>query len=243
MILSDKIALHIKNHALQNINEECCGLLIEKDGETVAFSSLNTHHDKKNHYQISARSYIEASKLGKIIGDYHSHPYGESDGFSFLDKINAQGHDLIKVLYLHNKDKFYIYEPLKQKKYLGREFKIGVNDCFSLVVDYYEQELNIKINDPFADRKDDDFFEKKSKEIYSNLSQIAADQGFQFLKDYTLQRNDVLLISVKNEKFPSHFAIYLGNNTILHQTRNSKSVISPLDEEQIERISGIFRKI
>lgn len=242
MILSDEIALYIKNHALENVSEECCGLLIRTD-RIRPFKSVNVHHDKENHYQISARSYIEASKLGKIIGDYHSHPHSESDGFSFLDKINAQGHNIIKVVYLCNKDKFFIYDPSKFKKYLDREFKIGVNDCFSLVLDYYSQELGIQIKDPFAGRLDDDFFEKKSKEIATKYSEIAREQGFQFLKCYTLQKHDILLISVKNEKFPSHFAVYLGGNKILHQTRNMKSVIMDLEESYKEKITGVFRKI
>ena len=124
-------------------------------------------------------------------------------------------------MYNLTSDLFKIYEPINiNKNYIGRYFEIGKYDCYTLIKDFFKNELNIDISalinytdfiqaqDVFNENLSLNFFEKKGFKIIENKE--------------LLEKNDILIL--KNN-LGKHFAIYLGNNQILHQPTLSFSKI------------------
>ena len=145
MFVDDYIKSEIKKHSLSDIENECCGLVVfsSKDKVNIVFPCENKAKQRDSRFSICPKDYLKASSLGKIIAMYHSHPKQALDGFSELDKIQSSGHRLPSILYNIERDKFLLFEPEEyQDPYVGRAFRIGTQDCFTLLTDYYKNELN-----------------------------------------------------------------------------------------------------
>ena len=64
----------IREHALLESPNECCGLVISDDsGEDQIFKCKNLSETPEETFSICAEDYVRASQLGKIIATYHSH--------------------------------------------------------------------------------------------------------------------------------------------------------------------------
>ena len=88
---------------------ECCGIILEDEKNKYdAYRCQNVSNNKNNNFEIDAKSYLGASKRGKIIGYYHSHPNNNRD-FSTLDKEVSKAHGLPLIMHFLKENKFYIY--------------------------------------------------------------------------------------------------------------------------------------
>jgi len=67
----------IKEISLRNKEVEICGFLIQiqKNKDIVAVECENITLDKKLNFEISPADFINASKKGKVIAVFHSHPF------------------------------------------------------------------------------------------------------------------------------------------------------------------------
>jgi len=81
LIVSDEVAMHIKNHCRETYPNECCGALIGIDNVVgKCFSLPNTAEEgARRRFLVSPDDYraVErrATKSGhELIGFYHSHP-------------------------------------------------------------------------------------------------------------------------------------------------------------------------
>tara|TARA_A100001201_G_scaffold143386_1_gene144811 strand:+ start:2600 stop:2992 length:393 start_codon:yes stop_codon:yes gene_type:complete len=114
---------------------------------------------------------------------------------------------------------------------LGRQWEYGVNDCFSLVRDWFQ--LN-GVELPEFDRPDD------LEVCESIFLQQAEAIGFKEVKFDRRKPGDVLIMRLQTKE-PMHAAILLSNELILHQRQNSLSAIEPLRRYYVERVAAVFR--
>ncbi len=98
MNLNNKLQSDIKDHAMREYPNECCGLVIEEGNKLKAIKCQNISYNKEELFEISAIDYLCASKLGKIKAYYHSHP-GESIDFSGADKQVSDTNGLPLIMY------------------------------------------------------------------------------------------------------------------------------------------------
>lgn len=221
--------------------EESCGLVID---DSIVYPCINCHtKDRKEHFKISNSDYLKASKIGKKITHvYHSHTSWKKE-FSILDKMISEEFNIKLILY-HCPDKsFLFYDPTGyQNPYIGKRFRWGINDCFSLVKLYYKNELGIDLNEEIT-KRDKDFFIKNqdffTKEIYKS---VASNNNLIVLnKNTELKNHDIIIFQdLNNNTF--HFAVYIDDNTILHVPRHEVSQISLLTEERVSSIFSIVRR-
>lgn len=238
-----EIKKQFENIALSSNIEEV-GLIISSNNSLSFFKCNNSSSfNKEKTVEISSKDLFKAYKIGDIKAVIHSHI--DEEKFSALDKECCESLDVTIFLFNCSTKKWFELNPSGYKnRYVGRKFEWGKSDCLSLVYDYYQNELNITLPDIFMNRdslvfiKNKDFF--RNKEFFK----IAEQNQFECLnKNTQLKTHDILFIkSDENANYPSHLAIYVGKNQMLHQLNNCESKIEYLTSNYKDRISYIFRK-
>ena len=114
---------------------------------------------------------------------------------------------------------------------LGRQWEYGVNDCFTLIRDWFGLQ-GIELPD-FSRPEDpevcDSIFLEKAEAI--GFKQVAFDKR---------KPGDVLIMRL-DTRTPMHAAILLPDERILHQRQDSLSAIEPLRRYYVDRIAAVFR--
>jgi len=208
----------IKKHALEDKTKECCGFILINN---TFFPCKNESTTPNKNFLISNLDKQNAEKINKIKYFYHSH-LDDSD-FSLLDKVVAEKHNIICIKYNIPSDNFdFYYANGFSAPLIGREYCFGYFDCFSLIRDYYDKELNIKLTD-FPTRENEHFQE--------NLDNWINNNNF----EYTNELQKYCLLGIKNmDNFFIHCAVYIGDNKIIHQPEYELS--------KIEHYSNKFKK-
>ncbi len=227
-MLTDKIKSEIKEFSLTNREEESCGVLVSIGDEVITYKSKNISFHKSKHAILNPLDYIRAAKLGKIIAHFHSQPCGAP---SFTDYLNAINHNIYSIIYSIKRDIFYIIEP-KLKDYLDLDYQCGISDCYTLVREYFNKELNIKLNDY---NREDNWWKNSPNLILENFKK----EGGIPVSFGDIRPNDVIVFNVNN--IPGHFSIYIGSGLILHHPFEEKSIISEISEPLKKRICMVIR--
>lgn len=245
--LLDKISDEIKNEfssiAIKSSPQESCGLISISDAKYSFTSCKNKAENPVKNFEIDAKDYLKASLKGEVVGIIHSHTSKRSN-FSILDKTVCELHKINSILYHVDSNSFYEYSPCGyQNDYLGRKFEWGKNDCLSLVIDYYDKELNIKIGKFFQERRKDFFAKERQSFSRKEYLQIIDNERFIALdKNSPIEINDILFMKeFETSLFPSHLAIYIDNNIILHQLRDSDSTLEKITENIMRRVECVIR--
>jgi proteasome lid subunit RPN8/RPN11 len=203
----------IKNQSLKDYPNETCGFIVEDKGEFRCIPCKNIAQNSIENFKISPKEYLEIKrKYMNILYIYHSHT-NNNDNFSELDKNCSENLCVPIILYYLNTDLIKIYEPLNIKKeYTGRFYKHGEYDCFKLIEEFYKKEKSIEF------KYDKEFYKKSLEEmdIKNELIKFYNHNNFNIIDNKELELHDILLIDAFGENKPKHFALYMGDNKILH---------------------------
>jgi len=114
---------------------------------------------------------------------------------------------------------------------IGRQWNYGVNDCFTLIRDWFGLQ-GVELPD-FARPDDlegcDSIFLEQAEAI-----------GFKPVAMERRKPGDILIMRL-DTRTPMHAAILLPDELILHQRQDSLSAIEPLRRYYVERIAAVFR--
>ncbi|BBC74227.1 peptidase [Altererythrobacter sp. B11] len=86
----------IRAHAARAAPEECCGLLLGRNGKVMdAQPTANIAADRRRYFELDPQALIDAHRLARaggpdILGYYHSHPHGPASP-SATDAAMAAG--------------------------------------------------------------------------------------------------------------------------------------------------------
>jgi proteasome lid subunit RPN8/RPN11 len=215
-MLTEKQRSVIQAHAIEQYTRdksECCGFVL-KDGSVL--QAKNIAADRTNSFSTDKYTTSLAFRSG-IAYIYHSHTDGTS-GFSYNDAVGCLKLDIPFVLYDVYASKFKILDPSGNTDYIGRDFCWLINDCYSLICDYYLREFGITLGK--YDREIDE---------HGNLT-----NGNDFLKHYAkedftrvdaeahLQRGDVLVFAIGSSN-PNHIGVMDQDGLFLHQLKDQLS--------------------
>lgn len=212
-ILTLDLKEKIKIHAEYEKPNEACGL-IYKSGEYIdIYPCKNISSEKQEHFELNPFDYLKAASRGKIVGMYHSQ---KDINPSVLDYVVSSGHKIYSVVYSYENDTFVEIneDAIKYAKYIGRPFKFGNNDCYSLVRDFYEREYKILLGDYVRD-------DKTFKDFPDIIRDNYIKEGFQEVKMEDLQVGDAIVFGLN--KTSPHVGIFIGNNLFLHHEHNKYS--------------------
>ena len=210
-------------HAKEQDPKESVGVLIVIKGKEQYYPCNNLSTYSQQCFILDPEDYVKADALGEITAIVHSHPVTPPSP-SQADKVSCEQSGL-KWHIVNPKTETWGYcEPTGYKPPLiGRQWVWGVTDCWSLVRDYYKEQLNIQLLDYQRPTTPQDFLDNPLFEQYAERT------GFRELnKDEKLQKGDVLLMSILHPTL-NHVAIFLGDE-ILHHLADRLSTREPYNE-------------
>lgn len=244
MKLTETLKAAISAHAEERFPLECCGLII--DDYYVPCRNIS---NKQDQFEIHPEDLAKVEDLGEIQAYVHSHPNASARA-SELDLIQIELHQKPWVICAYPDIEFQVYEPCGYRAPLvGRNYIHGIQDCYSIVRDFYQRELGIKLID--FERQDRWWESKDNKSLYLDGFGQAG-----FIEVSDMQYGDVLLCRVGRTEHVNHAVIWLGNQTelkseqtescvgssiILHHPYGRKSVREIFGPQWQERVAKVVR--
>jgi len=210
-------------HAKKEDPKESVGVLLNIKGKEKYFPCRNLSMNSNQCFILDPEDYVKADNLGEIIGIVHSHPITPPEP-SEADRVSCE-HSNLKWYIVNPKTETWGYcEPCGFKPPLrGRQWVWGLQDCYSLVRDWYKQEKNIELRDWTRPTTPEEFL------LNPMFEQCAWRTGFRELRsDEKLINGDLLFMSIGSPGL-NHVAIFLDGD-VLHHLADRLSCKEPYSE-------------
>jgi cell wall-associated NlpC family hydrolase len=217
-----------QKHVLKCYPQEACGFVVNNKYIPVT----NSAEDPLKNFAIDPIHQMAAKSLGVIQAVLHSHPYDKfntpkwspqwpttADMESWMKAdipwgIAATcGEGITELVWLDEKD----IQPLE-----GRDFIHGVNDCYSIIRDWYR--TNKQITFPNFARGIEWWY--AGKNLYDENFEAV---GFVTIPIEQADVGDCVMMKVASE-VTNHAAVIVGPNQILHHMFNRLSGVDSLSK-------------
>jgi proteasome lid subunit RPN8/RPN11 len=220
----------------ESSKEEVCGFLLRDGaGSLKAYPTQNVApENRERSFEISNKEQLAFYKTGCVFAMYHSHVVDDHQ-FSELDLMTAKMAEIPMLLYSKVTKKFNYYRPPAcLAPFEDRYFILGLQDCITLVSDYYEQKFGAPLP----------FFVRSNEEVRDGLAHLHLHFG-----DFNLiqvegepQAEDIILLSIMNDGGINHAGIYLGGGVVLHQMMHQASRRQQFDRSWLKRVRVTLRR-
>ena len=197
-------------HAKDQDPKESCGLLIDIKGKEKYYPCKNLSNYSQQCFIIDPEDYAKAEDSGKILAVIHSHPVTPPVA-SQADMISCEESGLVWHIVNPKTEQWGFYRPSGYKPPLiGRHWVWGITDCWSLVRDWYKENLGIILRDWERPTTPEEFIENPMFE------KCAWRTGFRQLRpDEKLENGDLLFMSIMATGL-NHVAIFLDGDVLHH---------------------------
>lgn len=219
-----------KEQAKEEFPHESCALVLE-DGEYVKCENISDTPEE--HFLVSPKVFIKYKDRIKYF--LHSHPNGP-DYPSELDMKAQMECDfpwgIVCTDGVQCLQPFYWGKGVERPALIGRGFRHGVTDCYSLIRDFYKLEMNEEVPDIPREWE----WWSKGKNLYEDFLEFAGFEKHDVRSNP--QVGDIPFFSIRSD-VPNHAGIYVGNGLLLHHTCG----ISGCDFSSIARREPIARRM
>lgn len=240
--LPPSVLAEVFAHAAEAVPEEACGLIVETGpGIVAAIRAANLSADPRTSFIVHPRTFADASRAGRIVAIYHSHPNGTADP-SPADRILRDDPRRLCVPFLivspHLGTHTYTAPEMRRAPLEGRPWVPGVLDCYGVVRDYYAERHEIELPDPF--RGDWDYERSWKESRRSPFLDYAGQARLVRVPRETIRASDILLFRWLFD-VEHHVAVYLGGSQILHHPIGALSRREPYGETWRGRLASAWR--
>lgn len=216
--LPDAVIADIFSAAALDAPREACGLLVRNAGEVQFWPCCNVA-SAADEFEISAADFARAEEAGEVLAIVHSHPGQSRIVPSAADWIGCQDSGLTWLIVGDNGAMRWIDPLPPDLPLLGREFRYGVTDCYTLIRDYYQRSYEINLPD-FERPAEGWWQDANGPDCY--MAQFA-DSGFVDIgPTLSLKEGDLIFMRIKARQV-NHAGVYLGNGLMLHHLHNQLS--------------------
>jgi cell wall-associated NlpC family hydrolase len=207
MLNYDEVKELIKEDALARSPIESCGIIVNFHGK-LKYRSCKNNYPGLNNFILDPNDYAQAEDMGDILAIVHSH-VTQGTIFSKNDEVCLNKGNVPWIVYSVALDDYAIkYPEHKIEDYLCRTYIYTVQDCYTLIQDYYKQEYGIVLKDnPNPDPED--------ISLGAGMYDLFDSYGFKEIPLQSLKKGDCIIMCNSSHK-PNHAAIYLEGNVILH---------------------------
>ncbi len=208
---------------------ESCGLIVARKGchvgDYMPVRNLSTTPDR---FHIDPEDWARAEDHGRVVAVVHSHPDNPTPSPADRAACDLSGLPWVIVA---PEGQWTVIQP-QGRPFEGREFCWGLDDCYSLVRDWFHATLGVLMPDYLREPE----FWRERDLISTNLQRA----GFRPVDGLTPEPGDGLVFNVHG-RCPDHVAVYLGNGRMLHQPAGRLSAVEPIGR-YAEKLAYIARR-
>lgn len=221
----------IRSEALSAYPNEAVWLITKSGIRQVE----NTADEPTRTFRVSKQDLAKAHIQG-LLAVVHSHPDYPACP-SELDMKSQVSSDVPWGIVATNGESatevVFWGDQVEKEDLIGRRFRHGITDCYSLIRDYYLMELGVTL--PEFPRSWEWW---KDKDLYSDGFATA---GFRrVLEGEPLQPGDMFIAQIRST-VPNHGGVILENGLILHHPGDGTPVAGTLSRrEPMERWRGVI---
>ena len=234
MLLSDEVKESILQHTIREYPKEMCGVVVENKDELVFISIPNISHkyelDSNGSFIIDPNVYSSIEGMYEIKAIVHSHPDCTSTP-SVHDTVRCNQGTIPWVICSYPEVDISITHPKDDAPLIGRDFVHGVQDCYTLIKDYYEVEYQIVLGEY---EREDEWWMKGKDYYIDNFSK----EGFYEVDN--IEVGDLLLMQIESP-VTNHAAIMYEDNIILHHLYGRPSCLSIYGGYWRDRTTRVLR--
>ena len=195
-------------HAKQSFPKESIGVILRDAG----YIRIPNSAGRNTHEALALNVETIYRNSDNVLAVVHSH----TNNYQHASKLDMQAQEAFDlpfvVLCLNDNsdlDFAFSWGGSKIPDFIGRRYVSGVNDCYSIIRDFYALSGTTIPEYP----RDEDFW-KHDGDLYQ---EFYAEAGFLRLPDDAeLHIGDCLLGSVFAKGIINHGAVYIGNDKIIH---------------------------
>lgn len=216
---------------------EMCGALVLNNGEVSFIKIPNVAAQygisDRDGFVICPRTYSSVEDKFDVVAVVHSHPdYSAKPSAHDIARCNQGEIPWIIVSY-PEVDISIVYPDKEEVPLIGREFVHGLQDCYTLIKDYYKKEFGIILGEY---ERDDEWWEKGQDLYIDNYER----EGFISIEESELAVGDLLLMQIESG-VTNHAAVMYEDNVILHHLYGRESCLGIYGGYWRDRTTRILR--
>jgi len=231
MELKAAIATAIARAKMSPLFEICGYIICRSGGDYQFYECQNIAADRSDGFEIDMLDTDAARSMGEIVYVVHSHPDAyHLPHLSAFDRIAQYDNRDGDWLLIKPNWTAEAFAPIP--KFRGRDYVVGVTDCYSIMQDYYAM-CGVRMDNY---KRDSDWWDEGQNLYLDNIER----EGFRRVELADLQPGDTMLFNYASS-VPNHCGIYLGDNEFIHHITNRKSKIDIIDKFWIKFCNSIWR--
>lgn len=208
-------------HLCNEYPREGCGLVVSVDGVERYVPCHNLSERRDVNFVLDPRDYSDAEELGEIVALVHSHPDSPQRP-SDADRRSCNGSGLtwhIVRVDGHPEDGpeargWFTMQPGEAEvPLIGREFCYGTLDCYTLIQDWYRENMPEPL--PDFDHGPNEWWDDPESSFNPYLDNIEA-AGMEEVSTLA-EPGDLIIMQIRSATHkPNHAGVYIGDGMMLH---------------------------
>jgi len=224
-------------HAKAAYPQESGGFLVLVGGVPTYIPATNAAANPMQEFRVLPAERLSAEELGELVGYVHSHP-DESDEPSPADLLQHDETglwDFIISVVRGEVASVRAIPPGREAKrpLLGRKFTHAVDDCYSIIRDYYRRYEGIALPDFHRP----DLWWEKGLNLYRDYLPLA---GFREIDRSQLLPGDLILMRILSP-VENHAVVWLGDGVIIHHLYGQISMTDDYKPAYVERTASFWQ--